>query len=145
MFTKQIHGKKLVEIDNAKGLFIPLRKILKVFLELPNVFNVIKDALSKISCEDIFADYIHGSHWHKRKILFAEKLVIPLFVFFDDFEVDKEIGPHSAKLGAVYVKIACLPSEFQGSLENIFILYFLTHMIVLIMEISEHLDYLLKS
>lgn len=43
---------------------------------------------------------------------FGEKLVIPLFVFFDDFEVDKEIGPHSAKLGAVYVKIACLPSEF---------------------------------
>lgn len=57
----------------------------------------------------------------KKRKLFDKKLVIPLFVFYDDFEVDKEIGSHSAKLGAVYVKIACLPSEFQGSLDNIFL------------------------
>lgn len=69
MFTKKIHDKVLVEVDNVKGQFIPLRKILKVFLELPNVFNVIRDILSKTSCEDIFADYIYGSHWQKKKNL----------------------------------------------------------------------------
>lgn len=121
MFTKKIHRTVLVEIENAKGQFVPLRKILKVFLELPNVFNIVKSVLNKTSCGDFFADYIHGSHWQKKKILFGEKLVIPLFVFYDDFEVDKEIGSHSAKLGAVYVKIACLPSEFQSSLDNIFL------------------------
>lgn len=31
MFTKKIDGKVLVEIDNVKGQFIRLRKILKVF------------------------------------------------------------------------------------------------------------------
>lgn len=120
MFTKKNHDKVLVEVDNIKGQFVPLRKILKVFLELPNVFNVIKNVLSITSCEDFFADYIHRSHWQKKKNLFGEKLVIPLFIFYD-FEVDKKIGPHSAKLSAVYVKIARLLSEFQGFLNNIFL------------------------
>ena len=32
-----------------------------------------------------------------------------------------DIGPHSAKLSAIYIKVACLLSECQGALKNIFL------------------------
>lgn len=121
IFTKDINGKRVLELDKINGQFIRLRTVFKCFLELPNVFDVIMNSLNGTSNECLVADYIHGSHWQRKKVLFGEKLVIPVFIFYDDFEVDKEIGSHSAKLGAVYIKIACLPAEFQSSLDNIFV------------------------
>ena len=121
MMIKKVDKRMKLELDSVNGVFIPLRKVLKAFLELPNVFTILIDALQTSRPSGIISDFIHGFHWQNKKMLFEDKLVIPLYVFYDDYEVDKDIGPHSAKLNAIYIKVACLPPEFQGALENIFL------------------------
>lgn len=48
---------------------------------------------------------------------------MPIFLFFDDYEVGNPLGSHSGihKLGAVYVSIPCLPPHRQSSLNTIFL------------------------
>lgn len=56
------------------------------------------------------------------KNLFSGKFVLPLIMYFDDYENNNPLESHAgvAKCGAVYLSIACLPTEFQSKLENIF-------------------------
>ncbi|KAJ1526414.1 hypothetical protein ONE63_009548 [Megalurothrips usitatus] len=121
LVTERVDKKVKLEVDVVKGIFIPLRKVLKAFLELPNVFDIVMAALESKQPDGIIGEFIHAPHWQAKKLQFGEKIVIPLNPYHDDYEVDKELGPHSAKLGAVYVRLACLPSEFQGHVENIFL------------------------
>ena len=84
--------------------------------------SIVTNFLQSSAPQGIISDFIHGSHWQTKKRHFeGKRIVIPLTVYTDDYEVDKELGPHSAKLTAAYVKFACLPREFQGSLHYIFL------------------------
>ena len=122
LFARNVNNKIILESDHVIGTFIPLRKVLKAFLELPNVLSSVTNFLQSPTPQGIISDFIHGSHWQTKKRHFGDKrVVIPLTVYTDDYEVDKELGPHSAKLTATYVKFACLLPEFQGSLYNIFL------------------------
>lgn len=51
------------------------------------------------------------------------KIILPLFLYFDDFEVNNPLGSHAGcqKLGAVYVSLSCLPPELSSLLNNIFL------------------------
>lgn len=73
---------------------------------------------------DSLCNIIQGKLW-KENIApkFLDKVVLPLILYFDDYETNKELGSHTGvhKLGATYCKIACLPPEFQSSFENIFL------------------------
>lgn len=108
----------------VNGQFIPLRSVLKGFLELPNVLKIILDYMKTLeNTSDSLCNIIQGKLW-KENIApkFLDKVVLPLILYFDDYETNKELGSHTGvhKLGATYCKIACLPPEFQSSLENIF-------------------------
>lgn len=49
--------------------------------------------------------------------------VLPIFLFFDDYEVGNPLGSHSGDhiLGAVYISIPCLPPHLQSTLKCIFL------------------------
>lgn len=73
---------------------------------------------------DPLYNIIQGKLWRENIALkFLDKVVLPLILYFDDYETNKELGSHTGvhKLGATYCKIACLPPEFESSLENIFL------------------------
>jgi len=46
---------------------------------------------------------------------------LPLFVYFDDVEVNNPLRSHSGKLGAIYATLPCLPPECRFLLKNIFL------------------------
>lgn len=50
-------------------------------------------------------------------------LLIPLLIYFDDFEYLNPLGSHSGiqKVGAVYIKIMCLPDYIASKLSHIFL------------------------
>ncbi|XP_046405832.1 uncharacterized protein LOC124170865 isoform X1 [Ischnura elegans] len=105
------------------GQFVPLRKTLKKFFELPNALNdTLKYMKSLKSDSSSLQNFIQGKLWAKKIVQYAENdIVIPLFIYFDDFEVNNPLGPHSGKLGAVYATIPCLPQECQSLLRNHFL------------------------
>jgi len=68
-------------------------------------------------------NFTQGSVWRKKQKDHKSQIVLPIFLFFDDYEVGNPLGSHSGihKLGAVYVSIPCLPPHRQSSLNTIFL------------------------
>ncbi|CAH2091397.1 unnamed protein product [Euphydryas editha] len=117
----------VVPIDCTEQ-FIPLRLTLQKFFSLDNILTETLNYIKCLSAEprrDLMENYIQGSFWvnemknHKSK----GKVVLPLFMFFDDYESGNVLGSHSGihKLGAVYVSIGCIPPDRAASLSNIFL------------------------
>lgn len=107
------------------GQYVPIKDVLKHFLELPDYFDAIMSNLEHLSqAHEPFSNVVQGSMW-KRKIVqhFSDKTVLPLIFFFDDMDPDNITGSHAGdhKLGALYYSIACLPQNLASKLDNIFL------------------------
>ncbi|XP_066597068.1 uncharacterized protein [Prorops nasuta] len=96
---------------------------LTKFLELPNVFDQIFSELQNEHDSGLFKSILDGEIWKTIKNKFTGKIVLPLLLFFDDFEINNPLGSHSViqKLGAIYYTIACIPHKYRSKLENIFL------------------------
>lgn len=101
--------------------FMSLRVILKKFLELPDIFTTILMYMKSLSTEHVMSNLIQGKLWQKKLQSLEHKTVLPLILYYDDFEVGNPLGSHAGinKLGAVYIRIACIPPEYSSELENI--------------------------
>jgi len=104
--------------------YIPLKWSLKLFLEIPGMFETIQNYVEELEQNpNIISNFIQADLWKSMKNEFKNKLVLPLFIFEDDFECGNALGSHAGmqKLGAVYASIACLPMHLATKLENIFL------------------------
>lgn len=105
--------------------FISTRHVLKKFFEMKNILSDTLDYINEIkSCDTILMNFIQGSLWqNKIKDHDKNQIVLPIFLFFDDYEVGNPLGSHSSihKLGAVYLTIPCIPTHRLASLNNIFL------------------------
>lgn len=125
MRDRKKHGQMVKEIVPMTGEFIPLRKLLKMFFSLPGVFDECYSYMGKLEKEtNVLSNFVQGSLWRNKKLLhYKDKIVFPLFIYFDDLEVNNPLGSHKtvSKLGATYVTIPCMPPEYRSKLENIFL------------------------
>ncbi|XP_044010180.1 uncharacterized protein LOC122853827 [Aphidius gifuensis] len=103
---------------------IPMKLVLKKFLEIPNVLNTITDSLEKSKISYPVSSFVQGEAWRNIISQYQNKFVIPLSIYFDDFEINNPLGSHKKKIEAVYYTIACLPHEFCGKIENWFVAQF---------------------
>ena len=104
--------------------YIPVRYVLKKFFELPEVYSKTMEYINSLnSCNQIISNVIQTSFWKRKMVRFGNKIVFPLFMYFDDYENNNPLGSHKgvSKCGAVYLSIPCLPPEFQAKIENIFL------------------------
>lgn len=110
---------------NCTAQFIPTRHVLKKFFELKDILSDTFDYMNEIkSCDTILMNFIQGSLWqNKTKEHDKNQMVLPIFLFIDDYEVGNPLGSHSGihKLGAVYLTVPCIPIHRQASLNNIFL------------------------
>ena len=119
-------------ITKSYGYIVPMRYALKLFLELPNVYNVIINFMqSEIennrNNEKIFTSLFQGERWIEISKQFIGKIVIPLFLYFDDFEINNPLSSAAGvyKIGGLYYSIASLPPKLASLLENIFLAQFI--------------------
>ena len=111
------------------GQFIPLRQTLKQFFELPNALSDTLAYMNSLSKTAMIENFVQGELWAAKRSRYSQSdIVLPIFIFFDDVEVNNPLGHHSGKLGSVYGSIACLPPECRSALKNLFlILLFESH------------------
>lgn len=116
-------GKFIVEhVKDVCGYFIPLRQTLKKFFELPDAFTATMHYINSLKDSDTITNFIQSKLWQETKKSFADDaIVFPLFLYYDDWEVNNPLGSHSTSLGGVYYCIPCLPPECGSRLENIFL------------------------
>ena len=104
---------------------IPLRSLLKTFLEVPGIFPKVmewRDNLKKISHSMV--DVTHGETW-KKNFSSSDKLMLPVSIYADDFECGNVLGSHSGihKITGYYCGLLFLPPEFSSKLNCIFTVY----------------------
>ncbi|CAG9782312.1 unnamed protein product [Diatraea saccharalis] len=102
---------------------ISLKQNLKLFLEIPEVYDKIRAYQIKLFEEkDILRNVVQGKLWRHRHTNNSDPY-IPLVLFFDDLETGNPLGSRAGynKIGAVYVSIASIPPEYASRLENVFL------------------------
>lgn len=122
--SKRLKIFRNIDVATRSFQIIPIRSLLKKFLQLPNVFHTIIEHLSKQQhIDDRITSFIQGETWKHVKEKFAKKLVLPLLLYFDDFEINNPLGSHRGvhKIGATYCTIPAIPYEYSSMLENIFV------------------------
>ncbi|KAK9736409.1 hypothetical protein QE152_g12506 [Popillia japonica] len=134
-----------IQFDNKKHMasFICPSLTLKAFLELPNVFQNITEYVNSLTSKTSISNIVQTDLWKNilitsktsisnivqtdlwKNILkhFPAKIVFPISLYFDDFELNNPLGTHAGtyKVGAVYYSIPCLPPQYVSQLENIFL------------------------
>lgn len=102
-----------------------MRVVLQKIFNLPHVYSSVNSYVNILLEEkNIIENFIQGDLWRdKRELYFQDKIVFPLFIYYDDFEVNNALRTHTdiQKLGAVYYSVACFPPEVNSLLENIFL------------------------
>ncbi|KAJ8678885.1 hypothetical protein QAD02_017989 [Eretmocerus hayati] len=99
---------------------IQIDEVLKKFLELPGVFSAIEENVN-VSTADPSPSFFNGSYWKSISTKFVGKTVLPLVMYFDDFEINNPLGSRKvkSKIGAVYCSVLGIPPRFASQLENI--------------------------
>jgi len=72
----------------------------------------------------VVCSYFQSKVWKEKCRNDIDKIIIPFFLYFDEYETNNPLGAHAGKkkIGAVYVSFgSCIPAEFQSSLNYIFL------------------------
>ena len=121
--NKRTRDGQKAEWVPVQGQHFPLRESFKKFLELPNCLDDILTYTESLQLEtETISNFMQGELWKLKLQKFShEDTVLPIFIFFDDFECNNALGPNSGKLGGVYATLPCLPPECRSALDNIFL------------------------
>ncbi|XP_066599984.1 uncharacterized protein [Prorops nasuta] len=119
----RIKGKRKMVFRDIFVELVPMKPLLIKFFELPNVFNIVLSECKKRSNCETYYSMLDGEMWKNIENRFPGKIVFPITLYFDDFEINNPLGSHATlnKIGAIYYCISCIPREFSSSLNNIFI------------------------
>lgn len=117
---KQINESTADCTTNATGFLFPLRDMLKRILQIPGFFNEVHMYLKKLEDESVTTNFVQSKLW-KFLATPSSQTVLPLFLYFDDFETGNPLGAHAGinKMGAVYFSLPFLPPEYRYSLVSI--------------------------
>ncbi|XP_044588804.1 uncharacterized protein LOC123267985 [Cotesia glomerata] len=129
--SKKVGDKVILHLKEKKAYIIPLDLTLKIFLEIPGVFDVIYNYQKSLMQEkaknsSILRNIVQGSLWDDLSKKFDKnQIVLPLLIFFDDFETGNPLASHAGKnkIGAVYSTIATIPPNMSSRVENTFLSY----------------------
>nr|XP_018911547.1 PREDICTED: uncharacterized protein LOC109040177 isoform X1 [Bemisia tabaci] len=123
-------SQHFLELADRSLQFVPLRLVLRQFLQQPGVIDRINSHLQRVVSETdgFMTDFVQGTLWRSTigKIETAQDntLIWPLFFYADDYECGNVLGSHKGvhKLCGNYVSIPALPPEFNAMLNNMFLL-----------------------
>lgn len=120
---RKVNGKNITEIKNIEVQIIPMKKILKEYLSIPNAFETIIKYIEQCKTKSDIMSIYQGHVWKNIEAKFIPKIVLPLLLYSDDFEVNNALGTHQgcSQLCGVYFSLLCIPDEYRSSLENILV------------------------
>lgn len=83
-------GKQML-VKNQRICTVPLEKILKTFLELPDVYNKIISNIKENEQNKIITSLLQSKIWHSNKQQ-HDNDVLPLILYYDELEINNPLG-----------------------------------------------------
>ena len=112
-------GRNYQGKHNETFQLVPLKKVLKKFLEQPGIMSSILHQHGE-SDENVLQSYRDGTYF---KEIFnpGNETFIPINLYSDDFETANPLGSRKGihKVMAVYIAFPCLSPQHQASTKNI--------------------------
>ena len=122
-FTMQPRHNVSFKEEKAVLFYIPLKWSLRLLLEIPGIFELLKTYMNELQSEQVvISNFIQGQYWKEKSREFgSNKFVLPLFLYYDEFETGNALGSHAGtqKLGGVHIQIPCFPPHMASQLDNI--------------------------
>lgn len=120
---KHQKGKISIKSVATKGIMMPVEFQIKKFLEQPGIFKKILDYEKEINSSNSNSHFLNSKLWQNKLKNFKDKIVLPLYLYYDDFEIDNPLGSHAGAhtISAFYYTFASLPPHYLSKLDNIFI------------------------
>ncbi|KAJ1521808.1 hypothetical protein ONE63_003443 [Megalurothrips usitatus] len=123
-YEKSPDGTLVLVQKLVYGQMVPLRHVLKKFLELPGMLDNINEYVNALHDGKIM-NFVQGELWSDLRVKFDQegKFVLPIHLEYDDYGPDNALGSHRTdhSTGALYASIPCLPPELQSCLGNMFL------------------------
>jgi hypothetical protein len=102
-----------------------LPKVFKLFFELPGILDLALSFQNYCSQpHNTTFHWLQSEAWKNLKLknLNAQNsLLIPIFLYYDDFVGKNPLGSHKMKLGGTYVSLPTFPPEMEQKISNIFL------------------------
>lgn len=115
---------QIAKLIPVRAQFIPIRHVFTQFFGNSRILDETLDYVNALNSNNsIISNFIQGTLWRNISTQFEEKIVFPLFLYFDDFENNNPLGSHKgiSKCGAAYLSIPCLPPHLVSKVNNIFL------------------------
>lgn len=116
--------RSCLQLEAMSAHYVPLQLVLKNFFELPEVLDVVLSRVEECKKESpTVSSFLQSKLWTEMALKFPGKVVLPVILYHDDFEVNNPLGSHAGihKLGGTYFTIPALPLENSSTLDNIFL------------------------
>lgn len=132
-FNKALMKKDLVgnvqsfEINNnssSKGIMMPLEFQLRKVFEQNNYLQQMLEHMEKMKNESKYKNFVQGELWKQKKSLYPNKIVIPFFLYTDDFGINNPLGSKSNKhsICNFYYSFSCNPMK-SSKFDEVFLAY----------------------
>ncbi|KAK4873247.1 hypothetical protein RN001_015276 [Aquatica leii] len=94
---------------------------MKSFFEKNNLLQPTLHYMKSFENNDKLTNFVQGELWKEKIQLYPNKIVLPYFLYIDDFEINNPLGSHLTKhsICNIYYSFPALPIE-ESKLENVF-------------------------
>lgn len=108
----------------SEGVLLPIKEQIKCLFEKHNFLDDSLNLIKHNSTDGTLKHFIDGDLWKKKKQLYPEKLLIPYFLYSDDFEINNPLGSKSRNQNIcnVYYSLPTLGTK-NSQLDQVFLGY----------------------
>jgi hypothetical protein len=123
--TSYKKGVPILKTIQTSAVIISLAVLFKKILELPDTFSRIISYIEILKNSTTFTSFMQSPLWKSKISNMGNSLVLPYFLYFDDYVSDNPLGPKNKchSMASVYILLPFLPIEIESKLDNIFLFY----------------------
>lgn len=121
------NGHTMYDEKITKGVLRPLKYQFKKYFEMNNYLNLQLKRYKNLINYPVFyenchkTNFIQGSLWKEKIALYHNKILVPFFMYIDDFEINNPLQSKSMKHSITAVYYSFPLNEQSSKLTNIFL------------------------
>lgn len=113
-------GNPTLGAKKISAYIMPIQFQIKTFFELPGVLDCTLRNTELLLSKTKICNYVNLEIHQQTMSKFGNKIVLPMFVYFDDYGINNPLGSHSKSIFAGYYHFPTVPRYLTSKLNFIF-------------------------
>ncbi|XP_062700459.1 uncharacterized protein LOC134285060 [Aedes albopictus] len=123
IISNQINLELDTDIKSSYLVVMPIASQIKAFFECNNVYKQTMENMTKLEKSAEISNFVNGSKWKEIRAKYQNDIVIPVWLYSDEFEVNDSQSSHSNRhsVCGIYYSFPTIDQQFSSRLSNIFV------------------------